>query len=264
MSPAPAIRLALIVCDTPPPPIVRADGDYPHIFTTLLRASLPDGVTDFVLDTYDVKDKMEYPSDEALDTYRGIIITGSAASAYEDIPWINKLVEWLARVADSKPQLKIIGICFGHQVIARALGGSCVRNSEWEISVTELGLNDLGQRIFGTKTLNIQQMHRDHVPTVPPSFHLLGSTTVTPVQAMVRFAGPPSPPSADEPLPPIQILTVQGHPEFTKEIVDKLVDVRSASGLFDQAMAEDAKRRGSWRNDGVPVVGKAIWEVLKT
>ncbi|KAA1477948.1 class I glutamine amidotransferase-like protein [Dentipellis sp. KUC8613] len=256
-------RLALIVCDTPPPSIVDVQGEYREIFSTLFRASLPDGLTDFVLDAYNAKDKMEYPSEEALGTYDAVVITGSASSAYEDIPWINKLVSWVADVATTKPQIKIVGICFGHQIIARALGGSCVPNGgKWEIGVTELDLTDLGRRIFGVEKLNIEQMHRDHVPAVPPTFHLLASSPIAPNQGMVRFAGA-STPKPGELLPPVQIITMQGHPEFTAAIVKELVDIRTASGIIDAKTAEDARRRAAWRNDGVEVIGRAIWEVVR-
>ncbi|SRR6266702_2930454 len=46
------------------------------------------------------------------------------------------------------------GICFGHQIVARALGGKCVSNSgKWEVAITEVALTDLGQRIFGAQSL---------------------------------------------------------------------------------------------------------------
>ncbi len=74
----------------------------------------------------------------------------------------------MADVAITKPRTKIIGpssllnppyiyrkysitgICFGHQVVARALGGECVPNGgKWEAAITQVALTDLGQRIFG-------------------------------------------------------------------------------------------------------------------
>jgi GMP synthase-like glutamine amidotransferase len=46
------------------------------------------------------------------------------------------------------------GICFGHQIVARALGGECVPNGgKWEVAITEVALTDLGQRIFGVPTI---------------------------------------------------------------------------------------------------------------
>ena len=70
-------RLALLVCDIPIPEVVQDNGEYPMIFDKIFRTSLPDGLADFVLDPYDVRNAKEYPAVGVLDTYNGIIITGS-------------------------------------------------------------------------------------------------------------------------------------------------------------------------------------------
>ncbi len=71
------IRVALFVCDVPLAAVVEKDGDYPVIFNELLRQflSLADSSASFILDSYDVREKMEYPKD--IDEYQGIIMTGS-------------------------------------------------------------------------------------------------------------------------------------------------------------------------------------------
>ncbi|KAH9991945.1 class I glutamine amidotransferase-like protein [Russula compacta] len=256
-------RLALLVCDIPIPEVVQDNGEYPTIFDRIFRTSLPDGLADFVLDPYDVRNAKEYPAVGVLDTYDGIIITGSSASAYEEVEWISKLVSWVADIATSRPHIKIIGICFGHQIIARALGGECVSNrGKWEVAITEVALTDLGQRIFDMPSLHIQQMHRDHVPTVPPSLHLLGSTTTTRNQGMVQFADPQAlTPVSDGSIPQIHILTLQGHPEFTTGIVKEMIRARSESGVMDKATAEDGWIRANERNDGSSIA-RVIWKVL--
>ena len=68
-----SIRLALFLCDTPLPSVQETDGDYTTIFTTLLHNSAPN--THFIIDPYDVKNRLEYPED--VDQYQGIILTGS-------------------------------------------------------------------------------------------------------------------------------------------------------------------------------------------
>jgi hypothetical protein len=70
-------RLALLVCDIPVPAVRKYYGEYPKIFDTLFRASLPDGLADFVLDPYDVRYAKEYPQMDGIDAYDGIVITGS-------------------------------------------------------------------------------------------------------------------------------------------------------------------------------------------
>jgi hypothetical protein len=68
------IRLALFLCDTPIQPVLDVDGDYTKIFDDLLRKSAPSNVT-YIMDSFDVRNKMEYPKD--IDQYNGIILTGS-------------------------------------------------------------------------------------------------------------------------------------------------------------------------------------------
>ena len=104
-------------------------------------------------------------------------------------------------------------------------------------------------------------MHRDHVPAVPPSFHLLGSSPVCYNQGMVRLypgASPASVTPAD-----VQIFCVQGHPEFTQFITDEIVKARSSTGVMGKEVVEDVQRRRDWRNDGVEVVGRTLWEILR-
>jgi GMP synthase-like glutamine amidotransferase len=103
-------------------------------------------------------------------------------------------------------------------------------------------------------------MHRDHVPEVPSMFHLLGSTSISHNQGMVCFHDAAVSLTSFS-LTDIHILTVQGHPEFTKSISSAIIEARTASGVLNAESAEDARRREDWRNDGV-VVGRVIWNIL--
>lgn len=251
------MRLALLICDIPIPSILAEEGDYTKIYSTWLNESQPG--FEYVMDAFDVKSKMGYPPDDI--HYDGFILTGSASSAYEDVQWVNKLIAYVARIPITRPEAKLFGICFGHQIVARAMGGECVPNgNRWEVGVTDVALTDLGQRIFGVTTLNIQEMHRDHVPAVPSGFQLLGSTSMSMNQGMVKFKSG----SSDQPssLSDIQILTVQGHPEYTRGIVKKITDVRASQGIIPLELAEDVEVRSNQRNDGVSILGKTFWEVL--
>jgi hypothetical protein len=72
------IHLAVLLCDTPAPPVLKEDGDYHKIFDTWLRGVSPSA--DFTLEAFDVVNKMEYPSEDA--KYDGILLTGSGQPSY--------------------------------------------------------------------------------------------------------------------------------------------------------------------------------------
>ncbi len=174
------IKLALLMCDTPIPSVREEFGTYLDIFRTQLSLSNPDQSFPFTLDAFDVVGAQEYPDLNAPvsdgDGYRGILISGSgvyrscplvangalnwytytAHTAHENVPWINKLVAWVSDTARIHPDIRLIGICFGHQIIARALGGVCERNpAGWEVGVTDIQLTNLGKEVFRTQESNI-------------------------------------------------------------------------------------------------------------
>ena len=60
----------------------------------------------------------------------------------------------------------------------------------------------------------------------------------------------------------IHILTVQGHPEFTASIIEKIIDMRSERGIFDQAVAEKGRLDAVKEHDGTGRIGSSIWKVL--
>jgi GMP synthase-like glutamine amidotransferase len=108
-------------------------------------------------------------------------------------------------------------------------------------------------------------MHRDHVPSIPESYNgskieLLGSTSVTPNQGYVLYR--PSRDGINEKT--IQVFSVQGHPEFTQRIVESIVEARGPNGTkaMSADVAIESKGRASYRNDGVTVIGKVVWDVL--
>jgi hypothetical protein len=98
---------------------------------------------------YNIHTEEAYPD---LDSIDAILISGSHANAFDDTVWIHKLVEFTREAL--KARKKVIGVCFGHQIVARALGGRVQRNNEgWEVAVTEVGLNEEGQKVFGVEKM---------------------------------------------------------------------------------------------------------------
>ncbi|MCA9449731.1 MAG: type 1 glutamine amidotransferase, partial [Candidatus Omnitrophica bacterium] len=129
-----------------------------------------------------VKDS-EYPP---LDDYDGLIITGSPSSAYDPDEWISRLSDLILDAVDRK--LPTLGVCFGHQLIAQALGGKVEPNKKgWEIGDPEVKLTPEGREdpLFEgiPDSFRAIQSHKDIVTEMPAGSRLLASNDLCPIQA---------------------------------------------------------------------------------
>ncbi|KAL4887631.1 class I glutamine amidotransferase-like protein [Aspergillus karnatakaensis] len=240
--PAP-LRIAVLECDTPPEKSNAKYGGYVGVFTTLLKASAKalneptklDPENGLHISRFDVVTAQTYPD---LEDFDAVLLTGSKHNSFEDHAWILKLVEFTQK-ALAHPRVKLLGICFGHQIIGRALGVEVGRNSAgWEIAVCDVDLTQKGREIFGVDKLKIQQMHRDIVYTYPRDVTSLGSSPRCEVQGMYKEG---------------KFITVQGHPEFSGDIMTEILELRAAAGVFDKEQAEDALNRAEKEHDGVRI-----------
>ena len=73
--------------------------------------------------------------------------------SFADSPWIKKLVEYTAHALEQQ-RVRIIGVCFGHQIVARAMGAKVGRNPDgWEAAVSDVQLSEKGKELFGLDKL---------------------------------------------------------------------------------------------------------------
>lgn len=91
-------------------------------------------------------------------------------------------------------------------------------------------------------------MHKDMVYDYPEGVEELGYTEKCPVQGMYKKG---------------KVITVQGHPEFTKDIVEELLESRHAQGIFDDITYEEAMGRVANRHDGVAVAAAFLRFLLE-
>ncbi|KAI9307279.1 class I glutamine amidotransferase-like protein, partial [Cunninghamella echinulata] len=214
------LHIAILVCHTPTTKILKNEGD----FATMIQKAFNNGATNLIssssplelsFDIFDVVHKREYPNDQDIlaGRYNGIIISGSTDAAYENEPWILELIEFIQSIQDysydSSSKLMrhfkvpLIGICFGHQIIARACGGIVEQNPNgWEFGPIQIQLTDEARSFFQTdrKTMCINEFHQDHVSSLPAGFVCLASSLPhTPIQSMLSLDG--------------KCITLQGHPE---------------------------------------------------
>jgi len=243
------VRLAILACDTPLPNTKSKYGGYGGVFEALLRAGVkasgyPDSDSVLQFSNFQVElypDK--YPD---LDDIDAVLITGSRHNSFEDVPWINTLVDYTAKIL-AQDRVRMIGVCFGHQIIGRALGVKVGRNDKgWEASVNEVELSPTGKELFGKDKLNLHQMHRDMVYYYPQGVEELGSSPICKVQGMYA---------------PRRFITVQGHPEFTQEIMSEIIESRHKIGIFDEAAYKEAMGKSPKAHDGL-VVSKAFVKFL--
>ena len=123
------LKIALLETGTPPDPLLQTHGDYNHMFTQLLVATpsqlhqeeKKDNVPAVQLDIHAFHVTKEPFPLQQVEDFDGFVITGSAANAHDQDEWILALIEVVRVVYQRKKAL--LGICFGHQVISRALGG---------------------------------------------------------------------------------------------------------------------------------------------
>ena len=184
------LKLAILVCDSTIPSIEKEEGSYERIFTTFLHAANASLSTPhkLIIDAFDVFDDC-YPQD--ITVYDGVILSGSNADAFsDDDDWIVDLADYISGLVNSFSCTKVIGVCFGHQILARALGGVVERGFDKEMGSTEVQVvnNDLAEKYFGItdKSFRILQAHRDVVTTVPPSLTNVASSDRCANQAFVR------------------------------------------------------------------------------
>ncbi|OLN95729.1 putative glutamine amidotransferase-like protein C13C5.04-like protein 1 [Colletotrichum chlorophyti] len=238
----PRIRLAILEADTPQPQANAQYGGYGGVFTALLRTAAladdPPAPLDSILDIsvyHVVGAEAVYPD---LDSIDAVLISGSKHNAFDSDPWILKLVDFTKKAIDTG-RVRVIGVCFGHQIIGRSLGVE-VKRSElgWEVAVVDVNLTPKGKELFQLDKMRIQQMHRDVVTANPPGSESLAYTSLCPVQSFYS---------------PKRYLTVQGHPEFTGPIMREILHSRHEAGIFDKEMFTEAINRADAEHDGVSI-----------
>jgi GMP synthase-like glutamine amidotransferase len=192
------------------PDSVRArEGDYSDMFQTLLADR---GLT---FRTWSVVDG-EFPPD--INAADGWLITGSRHGVYDDLPWIAPLEEFIRKA--HAEHLPLVGICFGHQIVAQALGGQVGKfPGGWRVGRTEYD--------FGGQTLALNAWHQDQV-IEPPA----GARTIA-THPGCAYAGLAY---GDN------MFTVQPHPEYGAEALGDLIRHRGR-GVIPDALLDDAEAR---------------------
>ncbi len=198
------MKLGILKTDTVRPEWVPKFGEYPDMFVVLLGRADPS--MEFV--TYDVESGV-YPAD--IDEVDAYLITGSKSSVYDDKPWIPPLIKFVQEIAARGK--KIVGICFGHQLVAQALGGKTEKSDKgWGVGLhTHTFTQTPPWHDGGSEHLNILVSHQDQVVKNAQGATVLAGSEFC-ENAVCQIGD--------------QILTFQGHPEFIPEYSKEIMEFR--------------------------------------
>lgn len=225
MNDTPQLRVGLLLCDDVDEPARADHGTYLSMFSQGIHA------TDRNLRLLPVRcHRGEMP--DSPDDFDGYLISGSRHSAYDPFPWIERLGDFVRSCRARRK--KTVGICFGHQLIAHALGGEARRAEVgWglgihtaRITAPQAWMGDVqngGLRAPGH--YNLVVVHQDQVVSLPPGACAIAQNDFCPISMFV----------ADE-----VMLGIQGHPEFSREFGVARVDSRKAQlapDLYRQSRA---------------------------
>ena len=188
------MKIGILQTGHSPDEVRGALGDYSDMFARLLGGHGFDFVTFNVVDG-------QFPAGP--DDADGWLITGSKHGAYEDHPWIPSLEDLIRAIRDAgKP---LIGVCFGHQIIAQALGGKVEKFAGgWAVGPTNYD--------FGDEIMTLNAWHQDQVTVLPEGAKVLASNDFC-ANAALAYGD--------------TILTIQPHPEFGKPLLDGLITHRA-------------------------------------
>ena len=198
------MRIGILKTDAVRDDLVGEFGEYPDMFESLLGPLAPE----FEFVTYDVE-QGEFPRD--INEVDGYLITGSKSSVYEDKPWIHKLNAFVQAL--HAQEKKLVGICFGHQMVAQALGGKTEKSDKgWGVGAHDASFDTAPPwHDGGDLSFSVLVSHQDQVVAMAPgSKRLAGSTFCE--NAVCQIGD--------------HILTFQGHPEFISAYSDRLLDIR--------------------------------------
>lgn len=203
------MRIGILQTGLAPEALAPEMGDYPDMFARLLDGH------GFTFRTWKVVEE-EFPS--SVHEADGWLITGSRHGVYEDHPWIPPLEQFIRDAFAAR--VPVVGICFGHQIVAQAMGGKVERYAGgWAVGATEYD--------FGGEVLRLNAWHRDQVVEAPAGAKVIASNDFCTNAALLY----------DD-----RALTVQAHPEFRPEFVDGLMRTRGKGLVPDAVMAEAAAK----------------------
>jgi GMP synthase-like glutamine amidotransferase len=201
------MKIGILETGRPPGDLSGRFGSYPEMFERLLG----DG---FEVESFDVQaGQLPDPGSGA-----AYLITGSPAGVYDPLPWIDRLLDFIRAAKDSK----MVGVCFGHQAMAEALGGRVEKSDRgWGAGLHRYAVMRSEPWIDTAGAIAVPASHQDQVVVQPPNTEVVAASDFTP---FASFAW------TDRPA-----ISFQFHPEFSPAFAKALIEQR-----YDIVPAPDA------------------------
>ena len=192
------MKLAILETGRPPGDLAQRFGDYPKMFAEMLGP-------DFAVQSFDVT-AGDFPDPAAHDA---ILITGSPAGVYEEHAWLAGLFDFIRAAKDSR----MVGICFGHQAMAEALGGHVEKSDKgWGTGLHRYTVTRPEPWLDGAREIAAPASHQDQVVVQPPNTEITVSSDFTPYAGLAWTDRP--------------AISFQFHPEFSPAFAKALIAER--------------------------------------
>ena len=192
------MKLAILETGVPPGDLATRFGDYPAMFSALLGEG-------FEVEAFDV----QRGRFSELGAHEACVITGSPAGVYEPLPWIAQLMDFIRSAKDRK----LVGICFGHQAMAEALGGRVEKSDKgWGAGLHRYSVVTREPWMDEVATIAAPASHHDQVVVQPPNTDVVLRSDFTPFAALSWTDRP--------------AISFQFHPEFSPDFAKALIEQR--------------------------------------
>jgi len=210
------MKIGILQCDSVFPQFQDQFGNYPEMFISLFKRADPN----IQFQVFDVEHG-DYP--QPMDVCDGYITTGSKASVYEDKPWITALQDYFIEL--NQQNKKLVAVCFGHQLVAQAFGGVTSKSDKgWGVGVHSSEIHtEKAWMNPPLPTANLVVSHQDQVTKLPKTAELIAGNAFCPY-GMFQLGD--------------NILTLQGHPEFSKAYSKTLMHYR------EEKIGTDVRQEG--------------------